>query len=481
MSGDLLDTPQAGPAVIRGGTIRTLGYVAGILMSAAATPLMIRHLGVVDFGRYVTVISIITIVAALTDVGLTNIGVREYTLRPVGERQRLMGNLLGMRLALTVVGAAAAIGFAALAGYPHVVVLGTVLASVGLILQVAQTTYQVPLSSELELSRITLLEFTRQLITVLFIVALVVVGARLLPFYLITVVAGVIVLAMNMAMVARRTTLVPTLEWPEWTRLVRDAPAYAVASAIGFIYFRIEVVLVSLISSSRQIGFFSASFRIVEIISGIPLLASLSVFPLMAKAAHEDRDRFRYMLDRMFQAYAIAGIAVAVAFVLGAPVGIHVLAGGGFGPSIPVLRIMGASLAATFLVSNWGFALLAVRRHTALMLANLGALALAIGLTVALAPAHGALGAAIALAVTECALAGTYALLLYGPGSDLRVSFTKVPVMLGAAGVGIGAGFASGLPSALATILGLILYAAILLVTKSIPEEAIDAFRGGGA
>ena len=41
----LLDTPDAGPAAIRGGAIRVAGYGAGIVITAMSAALLFRHPG----------------------------------------------------------------------------------------------------------------------------------------------------------------------------------------------------------------------------------------------------------------------------------------------------------------------------------------------------------------------------------------------------------------------------------------------------
>ena len=122
---ELLDSDQAGPSAIRGSVVRTVGYVGGVLLSIVSASLIIRHLGVIDFGRYVTVISLIALVQTVTDAGLTGVGVREFTMRHGHEQERLMRNLIGLRLALATVGVGGALLFAVLAGYDRTLVLGT--------------------------------------------------------------------------------------------------------------------------------------------------------------------------------------------------------------------------------------------------------------------------------------------------------------------------------------------------------------------
>ena len=81
---DILRTGEAGGRVIRGGALRGAGYAAGILLGAATSVLLLRHLGVEDFGRYGIVVALLGIVAAVTDAGLTAVGSRELAILPAG-------------------------------------------------------------------------------------------------------------------------------------------------------------------------------------------------------------------------------------------------------------------------------------------------------------------------------------------------------------------------------------------------------------
>src|SRR3954452_15354181 len=97
---EVLDSSRAGRRAIRGGALRVAGYVAGLLLGLISVPLLIRHLGVADFGHYVTVQSIFAIAVGLTEGGLVSVAVREYSTRSGADRERTMRNLLGMRLVL---------------------------------------------------------------------------------------------------------------------------------------------------------------------------------------------------------------------------------------------------------------------------------------------------------------------------------------------------------------------------------------------
>ena len=85
---DILDRPEAGAKVIRGGAIRGVAYVLTILLTGAVVPLMTRHPGVANFGRFVTASSIVMIIAGVTEFGLSGIGhARVRARRELRERQ----------------------------------------------------------------------------------------------------------------------------------------------------------------------------------------------------------------------------------------------------------------------------------------------------------------------------------------------------------------------------------------------------------
>ena len=152
---DLLDSPTAGPAAIRGGVLRVVSYLAGTLLGVGSAALLFRHLGVVDTGRYSLAIYLVAIVAGVSDLGLTAIGVREFSIRTGPARDSLARNLLGFRIALSSVGVVAITLFAVIAGDGAAFAFGVALAGIGLILQSAQSTLVISLISNLRLGLVS--------------------------------------------------------------------------------------------------------------------------------------------------------------------------------------------------------------------------------------------------------------------------------------------------------------------------------------
>ena len=474
---DVLDTPDAGPAVIRGGALRAGGYMAGILLALGSAPFLVRHLGNVDFGRYTVVLSIIALVAGLTEGGVQAVGLREYTVRSGAERERLLRNLLGVRIALTTVAVLLAVGFAAVAGYDHTMVVGTALAGVGLLLQSIQNLVAVPLQGELRFGWATATDLCRQAVTVALTIAFILAGAGLLPFLATSIAGGAVALVITVLLVRGAMPFRPAFDRADWQLLVRDTFPYAVAIALNVAYFRIGVIIVSLVSTAVETGYFSVSYRILEVVLPIPALMIGAVFPVLARAARDDPDRLRYATSRVFETAVIVGAWFVLGTELGAPFLVKVLAG--HAPhSVPVLRIQGVALLATFVAVACSFPLLSLHRHRELLVANAVALALCLGLTLGLVPSLASKGAAIGAASAEYSLAIVLVVLMTRARADLRPRATALVPLLVAAVATVALLVVHGLHPVIQVAAASALYFGALALMGRIPRELIDALPG---
>lgn len=474
VSTDILDTPEAGPAAVRGAALRVGGYLAGVLLSVASAALVLRYLGAATFGQYATIFSLIAIVMGLTDAPTSVIGVREWASREEDDRRQMLAHLMGIRLAITAIGVLVAIAFALVAPYTGAMVLGTALAGAGLLLTVAALTLIIPLQAELRMVPVTALELVRQAATVAVLFGLVALGAGIALLLGAPIAAGVVLLAGAVLVVDDRVPLLPRFEPAAWRALLADTLPYAAALAVGVVYSYVTIIVMSLVASHAETGYFGAAHRVFYVLATIPGLLASTALPVLVRAARDDRDRLRYAIQRIFEMQLVIGAGMAIVVAAGAPVAIAVVAGGDYDPAVPVLRLQAAALFATSLIALGAFALLTLRRYRALLVANLAALVTTAGLTVVLAESDGAQGAAVALIAGEVVLAGAYIVALTRAG--LRPSPATMPRVALAAAPALVVGFALGLPAVPAAALAGLVFAGVAVVVRAVPVEAIEAF-----
>jgi O-antigen/teichoic acid export membrane protein len=475
---DLIDTPEAGGVAIRGGALQLGGYIVGTAAAVVPAALLLRHLGVVETGEYVTVLSLVSLTGGLTEAGLAAIGVRELSTLTGASARRFFANLIGLRLVFAAAGVLVALAFAALSGYDATLVLGTLLAGAGQVLASTQVSYVLPLLARLRFRATTAVDVLRQLATAATVIALVLVGAPLLAFWAATIPAALATIALASGMVRRFMPVRPAFDRSVSAPIVRRTLPYSMATAVGLVYFRLAILVMSHVTGGHQTGYYGASFRVVEVLFLVPQILVGSALPIFARAARDDRERLRYALGRTVDACLLLGLATSLALVTGASFIVAVIAGPKFAPAVPVMRIQGVALIGTFLGASFTYGLLSLGRYREMLTINLLVLALSGVLTAVLAAAHGATGAATATTAVEALYTVALAATLVCAGVRPGVSISRAWRAVLAALLGLLAMVPAGLPSVARPLMALSVYGAGLLVLRAVPGELLEQIPG---
>ena len=475
---DVLDTGAAGGKAIRGGLLRTVAYGLTLVLGLVSVPLMTRHLGVVDYGYYVTVAAIAFIIGGFTEAGLTNLGVREYSALDGDERTRYMRAIAGLRFVLTTAGVLIATGFAAITGRPSVVVGGTAIVGLGLLLGLVQQTYAIPLTARLRFGWLSAIDVLKQVVLVGFIVGCVLAGTTLEPFFFANVASGGAALLVTLWLVrSGGTALRPSFDLPRWRSILREVVPYALAAVAGLIYFRLGVLLLGSFGTDEEVGIYSTAFRIIEVVSALPFIAVSSAFPILARAARDDADRLRYGIQRLFDGSVVFGLFLVVGLVVGARFAIEVIAPiDEFAASVPVLRLQAVAVVFTFFVATFSFALLSLRRYRELLISNLAAVIIAAVGTPLLAPQMGAEGAALATTLAEATLSVAYAVALWRADPALLPHLGTV-VRIAPATVLAFAPMALDLHPVFEAALAGAVFVLAAVIARAVPPELLNALR----
>lgn len=474
---DILHTAQAGPRVVRGSMLRVLSFGTGALFTAIASVLLLRHLGLVEFGRYATVMAIIAIAAGISDAGLTMVGTREMSLLPRGpQRMGLLADLLGLRMVLTPLAAAVGVSFAALAGYSPVLIAGTALAGAGLVLFNMQTTFMMLPAVELRNVRVSLAEIVRQALMLAGVALLVALGAELSAFFALHIAVALGLLLVTPALVGRRGLTGPQLHRKRALQLLMRGLPVAAAYALAVIYFRVLLLILSVTGSEADVGAFGTSLRIFELLIGVPTIAIGVALPVLSAAAG-DKVRFGYQVDRLVRSALFLGGLIAVTLALGARPVVEILGGSEFAPAADILRVHIAAFVPVFLGAVASTALIALGAQRMLVLANGTALVVMVALGLLLVPAEGAHGAALAAIAGELALAILlFASLRRAAPSAMPRATVLLPVVP-AVVLSLSVGLVPGLPDAAAAAIGGLVFLIFGLLFRAIPAEIFDALR----
>ena len=233
--------------------------------------------------------------------------------------------------------------------------------------------------ADLRLGWVTIADALRQVVMAAGIVALALAGAALLPFFAVAVVAGLAALALTLRL-AHGIPLRPALRAARCavgccaTRCRSRSPSPSAA-----VYFRLGHRLRRRVRGRHRrpatSGHRSASSRCSSI---VPQLAIGAAFPIFARAAADDRERLRYALQQdARRRRCSSACSPRVGLGVGAPFVIEVVAGPGFAPAADVLRLHALAFVGAFTAAVFGYALLSLRRHRAVLAVSAAALLVA--------------------------------------------------------------------------------------------------------
>lgn len=470
---DYLSMAGTGQTALRGGALRLGGYLVGILATTVSSAMLFRHLGVIVTGQYVTALSLVAIVSAFSDLGLTAVGVREISRLDETDRWGLARDLLGLKLTLTTIGGLVVTCIAWFA-YSTTLATGVALSVVGLAFSATQDNYAIALVVELRFGWIAALDLARNLLTALATMTLVLIGARLVPFLGISIPVCLLVMVATAVMVMKGRPLSPSFNLHRWKHFASSMLPYSAAVAASLLYYRVSILLVSAISSGAQLGYFSMSYRVIDVLTVIPNLLVSSAFPILARSAQDDHARFDYAARKVFEIALLVGAWIAVSIAVAAPLAIDIIGGSSFRPAAQVLAFQGIGLGAMFVNVACGYGLLSLGLYRTILAINSSSLLLNIVIVSILTSLDGARGAAIGTGITEIVVALVQAWAFTRSGHSLRPSLSVLPRVLLAGAIAILPLFFGGVPTVARLVLSTVAFIVVATVTRAIPDEVLN-------
>jgi O-antigen/teichoic acid export membrane protein len=330
-----------------------------------------------------------------------------------------------------------------------------------------------PLAIELRFAAITAFETLRHALTLVGVAVLVLAGASLLPFFGVQVAVGIVVLALTPLVV---TLVRPGLDLAAAGKLLRESLPIAAAIAMNVVYLRLLVILVSMRTDDEETGLFATSFRIFEILLGIPTLVLAVALPLLAVAGAEDRSRLRYALQRLTETAVAGAILLVLVTVVLAEEAIVLLGGEEYADAAPILRVLAFALLGVFVSQVLTLGLVSLRRQRDVAVANALALALVVVLGAVLVEAYEGVGGAAAAVVTEAVLALLLLGLLARTAPDVTPRAGVLPRTLVAGAAGAAVAFLP-LSAWIVAPLAAAAFLAVAFALRAIPPEVVTALR----
>jgi O-antigen/teichoic acid export membrane protein len=457
------------------------GRMLALLAGIATVTITSRYLGARDFGALTAAMAYASLFALLTDLGMSTVATREIARAPERERE-IVGNVISVGLLVAI--AAAAVGLTLmLLVYSGRIHTATREAIVILLVQVLVA----PITGA---TRARFTARQRGYLVALGDVALAIgmagltaiaAGAHLgFRLVVVAVTGGYVLQAIVMAAIAlREGGLSVAFDRVIASRLVRSALPLGGILLINYLYFRLDVLLLSWIKTDVDVAHYGLAYRVLEGLMVLPGYLMLALFPEIARSEN-DPARLRATVGAalgVLEAVSLPAVALLATFSSEIVVllGTH-----SYDASGPVLAILALALGISYLNGVYGNALVALGRQRMLFWVSVPTLLVNLVANLLLIPPYGVDGAAWAVVISEVVALATvrwaYVRVAGAPPAPPHLRILAAGSALGAL-----AAIKFALSPALGDLalvlgggaVGLVVYAALILLLGALPESIL--------
>lgn len=338
---------------------KLLAAIFGIFTVAALT----RYLGVDGYGQLTTVLAFTSVFAVIVDFGLTL-----TTTQMISEHEAKEEQILGSLLTLRVISAVLFLALAPIAAlwlpYDHIV---QVAIAVGAFSYLFGTTSQMMIGvfqKRLMIGRFVLAELVNR--------ALVLVGAILAPMFGLGLIGIVWILVIGnslqlitiLVFAGRHVRLRPQINFATWRKIIVRSWPIGASIFFNLIYLRGDIVFLSLFRPDAEIGLYGAAYKVVDVMTAIPVMFMGLALPLLIAAwTSHSHEKFKKQLQDAFNFFAVVAIPLALgSIIVGVPL-MELIAGPEFSESGHVLAILGPAASIVFFGSLFGHTIVAINKQ----------------------------------------------------------------------------------------------------------------------
>jgi O-antigen/teichoic acid export membrane protein len=338
---------------------KMLATIFGVLTVVVLT----RYLGTTGYGQLTIILSFISIFAVVVDFGLTLTTVQLISEKKADE-EKLLGNLLSIRIISAVLFLSLAPVAALLFPYDEVVKIGIAVGAISYLFGTTASMLIGIFQKRLIIGRAVIAELINR--------ALVLVGAFLAPHIGLSlegimwlfVIGNAAQLATTLYFSKKFVKLRFQFHLQTWKTIISRSWPIGASIFFNLIYLRGDILFLSLYRSDAEIGIYGAAYKVIDVITVVPVMYMGLILPILVTAWSAKKiSTFKQTLQEAFDFFSILAIPLVFGTIaLGTPV-MKLIAGEAFAESGRVLAILGPAASIVFFGALFGHAIVGVNKQ----------------------------------------------------------------------------------------------------------------------
>jgi O-antigen/teichoic acid export membrane protein len=190
--------------------------------------------------------------------------------------------------------------------------------------------------------------------------------------------------------------------------LIREGFPFLLWTIFGIIYYRIDSVMLSLMTNEAVVGWYGASYRFYDVLAFLPSIFSLAILPVLSKLHGKEGNMLAITTQKSLNFILVTGIPLSIVVFFFSKEIINFFFGiSGYGPSVDNMGLFAIGLPLLYIDMVLGTAIIACNKQKQLAWIALAGVLTNVGLNYFMIPVtqhslgNGGIGAAIATICTE--------------------------------------------------------------------------------
>ena len=295
----------------------TLALILQKVISFTYFTLLARYVGPASLGKYYLAISFTTIFAIFIDLGFANVLTREIAK----DRTRAaswLGNILAMKIPLSVLTFAAVFGLINILGYDPLTRLLVYISAISMVLDSFTTTFFALIRGCHNLKYESISSVIFQLIVLVVGYSALLMGGGLLPAMGALALASVYNFVYSFSVVRYELKIkikvifnkpiikeILTISWP-----------FAVYAILQRLYTYLDTVLLSILAGDIAVGLYQVAFKLIFALQFLPMAFTASLYPAFSAYWHSNRNQLVVSFERGMNYLIIISLPIIIGAIV---------------------------------------------------------------------------------------------------------------------------------------------------------------------
>lgn len=305
-------SPKIAESVAKNTTVLMSSQLVTWLSSFVLLLFLPRYLGSVSFGTLYLALSIMGIFQIIMNFG-GNYFITKEVSRSGEKTPHVLVNSIGLRVMLWVVSIVAMAVFSFVAGYPPevralILILGVsaLWTGVGGVLNCCFQGFEMMRYPSLAAI------FERIFVTTVGVTALLM-GAKVVVIALVMAAGTLLNFLVCVRFTPRIVSYLPKFDWRASVEILKSSLPYFFFTVFAVIYYRIDVIMLSLMTPAAVVGWYGAAYRFFDIVMFLPSIFTMAVFPVLSRLqGKEESGALVRTTQKSLEFIILAGIPISV-------------------------------------------------------------------------------------------------------------------------------------------------------------------------